>query len=93
MLDSARAGEIDVLVGTQLLDEGIDLPLLSRVVLAWPARSEGRITQRIGRALRVHEEKAAPVIFDIVDSMVGVLAHQARARRRLFERTFGKVAA
>lgn len=84
ILDEAREGAVDVIVGTSLLDEGIDLPRLSRVVLAWPAKSASRIVQRIGRALRVCEGKAAPIVFDIVDSHVGVLRHQARARARIF---------
>lgn len=89
ILDAARGGELDVIVGTQILDEGIDLPRLSRVVLAWPARAEGRIVQRIGRALRVHEGKAPPIVFDIVDERVGVLAWQAKQRARAIERAFG----
>jgi superfamily II DNA or RNA helicase len=94
-LEAARAGELAVIVGTQLLDEGVDLPRLSRVVLAWPAKAEGRIVQRIGRALRVHEGKAEPLAIDIVDEHVGVLRSQARARRGVFERSFlaGRVAA
>jgi superfamily II DNA or RNA helicase len=88
ILDGARLGQIDVIVGTQLLDEGIDLPRLSRVVLAWPARSEGRIVQRIGRALRVHESKASPIVFDITDPAIGVLHNQARQRRRIFAQAF-----
>ena len=46
------------------------------------------LIQRIGRALRVHESKAAPVVFDIVDRGVGVLDYQARTRRRIFEHSF-----
>jgi superfamily II DNA or RNA helicase len=85
---AARTGELDVIVGTQVLDEGIDLPLLSRVHLAWPARAEGRIIQRIGRALRVVAGKPAPRALDYVDS-VGVLAHQARIRAAVFSRAWG----
>jgi superfamily II DNA or RNA helicase len=95
ILSGARIGEIDVIVGTQLLDEGIDLPALSRVVLAWPARSEGRIVQRIGRALRVHEGKSQPIVFDVTDRGVSVLKYQAFQRRRIFARVFttGRAAA
>ena len=87
-LDRARAGEVDVIVATQLFDEGVDIQNLSRVHLVFPARAEGRIVQRCGRALRVIEGKSVPVIFDYVDPLVGVLHHQARLRRRLFKRTW-----
>lgn len=87
-IDDARSGALDVLVGTQLLDEGIDIPRLSRVVLAWPARAEGRLVQRVGRTLRVFAGKARPLAIDVVDDRVGVLRAQAAHRRRAFDRAF-----
>jgi superfamily II DNA or RNA helicase len=39
LLDEARAGELSVLVATSLADEGLDLPRLSRVFLAYPGRA------------------------------------------------------
>ncbi|MBX3198253.1 MAG: DEAD/DEAH box helicase family protein [Labilithrix sp.] len=94
-LDAARTGAADVVVGTQILDEGIDLPALSRVVLGWPSKSEARLVQRIGRALRIQEGKSEPVAIDIVDPNVGVLRNQARQRASIFSRAFapGRAAA
>ncbi len=91
ILTDAREGRLDVIVGTQLLDEGIDVARLSRVVLAWPSKAEGRLIQRIGRALRMHETKAAPLVLDLVDVNVGPLKWQARARRAAFERNFAAI--
>jgi len=53
------------------------------------ARAEGRLVQRVGRCLRVHASKAPPVVYDIVDTHVGLLRHQARQRRAVIERVFG----
>ncbi|MBU8901084.1 DEAD/DEAH box helicase, partial [Corallococcus sp. M34] len=39
LLDKARQGRVSVLVATSLADEGLDLPRLSRVFLAFPSRS------------------------------------------------------
>lgn len=89
VLAAARAGELDVIVATQLFDEGIDVPRLSRVYLAFPSKAEPRFVQRIGRALRVHAEKAAPLVFDFHDPRVGVLRHQASCRAEIFARVFG----
>lgn len=88
ILAKARAGELDVLLGSTVADEGIDIPGLGAVVLTMPSRSEGRLMQRIGRAIRNAPGKATPTIYDLVDD-VGPLAAQARARAYVFRRAFG----
>jgi superfamily II DNA or RNA helicase len=90
ILDSMRTGKLDVIVATSLADEGLDLPNLTRLVLAWPQRAEGRFVQRVGRILRVQEGKATPQVFDLVDS-VGPLKYQAKSRARTFAREFSAV--
>ncbi len=88
-LELARRGEIDVLISTQLFDEGVDVARLARVFLVAPSKSEGRMIQRIGRALRVHEAKAQPLVVDFADVQVGVLDYQAKVRAGIFRRIFG----
>lgn len=92
ILDGARQGLVDVLVASTVFDEGIDIPRLSLVALAFPAKHAGRITQRIGRALRIHEMKPAPVVLDFVDVNVGPLKWQARTRARVFAEQWGHAA-
>ncbi len=80
-----QAGEVDVLVSTlQLLGEGFDCPGLSSLVLATPVRFKGRLTQVVGRILRPADGKR-PVVFDYIDSRVGVLRAQARSRERALD--------
>jgi superfamily II DNA or RNA helicase len=67
LLKAARAGNVPVLIGTQLADEGLDVPTLDTVILAAPSNSKGRTQQRIGRGLRPGE-KARPVVWDLVDA-------------------------
>jgi superfamily II DNA or RNA helicase len=81
---AARDRAVDVIVGTQILDEGVDVAPLSRVFMVWPSKAEGRLVQRIGRALRPLPGKSRPVAFDFVDARVGVLRHQARQRRAVY---------
>lgn len=88
-LGAMRSGELAVLVATLLADEGLDIPRLSRCVLAGPAKAAGRTEQRIGRIMRPAPGKAGAVLIDIVDQRVGVLEHQARKRRAVFERVLG----
>lgn len=87
---AARHGELDVLVATTLADEGLDIPRLSRLFLAGAQKAEARLVQRVGRVIRPHHEKGAPVIFDFADSQCGVLANQARKRAAVFAAHWGE---
>jgi superfamily II DNA or RNA helicase len=51
-----------------------------------------RLAQRIGRVLRPHGGKLAPVVFDVIDPLFGVLAYQATRRARTFREAWGLVA-
>ncbi|MDB4995757.1 MAG: putative helicase [Myxococcaceae bacterium] len=83
-LDRARRGELDVVTATSLADEGLDLPRISRLFLVAPGKAESRLIQRVGRVLRPHPKKGAPIVFDFVDVRSGVLANQARKRDLVF---------
>lgn len=52
------------------LSTGVSINAIFNVVLAEGFRSEQRIIQSIGRALRLHEQKIIATIFDIVDVFV-----------------------
>lgn len=89
LLEGARAGTLAVLVATSLADEGLDLPRLSRVFLAYPSRARGRTVQRLGRLMRPHAGKARPVLVDFVDRKVPILRRQHLDRRRLYAEVLG----
>lgn len=89
MLDEARAGRLSVLVATSLADEGLDLPRLSRVFLAYPGRSRGRTIQRLGRLMRPHPGKTDAVLFDFADRKVPILRRHHLERRRLYAEVLG----
>ena len=88
-LDKMRAGQIKVLIATTLADEGLDLPNLSRVFLAYPGRARGRTMQRLGRLMRPFPDKERPMLFDFVDRKVPVLRRQHLERRRLYAEVLG----
>jgi superfamily II DNA or RNA helicase len=67
-----------------LADEALDVPILSRVVLTFPGKHDGRIVQQVGRALREFPDKDDSLIIDVVDDKVRVLGRQAKARESAY---------
>ena len=86
--EAARKGQLQVLCATSLADEGLDLPILSRIYLVFPARAQTRTTQRLGRLMRPHPDKGQAILFDFVDN-VRALRFQYADRRRLYNRILG----
>ncbi|MBZ5579126.1 MAG: excinuclease ABC subunit UvrB [Acidobacteriia bacterium] len=86
ILRDLRRGEFDVLIGINLLREGLDLPEVSLVAILDAdkegfLRSAGSLIQTIGRAAR-HVEGRAILYADVMtDSMKKALDETARRRR------------
>lgn len=83
-------GEIDVLIGTNILDVGVDVPAVGIVVLAGGGKAEVTHRQRIGRGLR--EKKVLPnaaLIVDFADETNNHLRKHAFSRRQIVEQTPG----
>jgi superfamily II DNA or RNA helicase len=85
VLAEVASGEISCLTATSLADEGLDLARLDTVILAAPSRNEGRVQQRVGRALRPGLGKGQPVVVDLVDAF-GAALGMASKRRSLYQR-------
>jgi superfamily II DNA or RNA helicase len=83
ILGRMRSGDVDVVVATSLADEGLDAPRVDTVVLTEPTRNVGRVLQRIGRALRPHEDGQEPLIVDVVDTW-GPYRGYAKAREKVY---------
>lgn len=64
-LERLAKGEIDVLLGTNILDVGVDVPATYFVVLAGGGKAEVAVRQRIGRGLRA--KKNGPNVTFVVD--------------------------
>ena len=79
-----QAGKVTVLYSTlSLIAEGFDCPGLDSLLITSPVRFSGRLKQVVGRVMRPADGKQ-PVVIDYVDSRVGLLEHQAKARRRVY---------
>lgn len=64
-LKRLATGETDVLIGSTILDVGVDVPAVGMVILAGGGKAEVALRQRIGRGLRA--KKRGPNIALIVD--------------------------
>ncbi len=82
-------GSIDVLIGSTILDVGVDVPSIGIVVLAGGGKAEVSLRQRVGRGLR--EKKGhlpnIALIVDFADDFNTHLLTHARQRRAIIEAT------
>lgn len=91
-LAAVGRGEIDVLIGSTILDVGVDCPAVGMVINAGGGKAEVALRQRIGRGLRA--KKSGPnvcLIVDFVDAGNKYLVKHARQRREIVEATPGFV--
>jgi superfamily II DNA or RNA helicase len=86
IVDRMSRGKIKTVIATgQLLGEGFDCPALTTLFIATPIKFDGRLVQYLGRVLRPAPGKDKAVVFDFVDSRVGVLRASASARQRVYQ--------
>ena len=74
-----HGGETDIITNCDLFGVGLDVPSLGSVVLARPTRSTVVHLQQIGRVLRPHPGKTAPIVLDHAGNCLrlgGPLAHR-----------------
>lgn len=86
ILRDLRLGEFDVLVGVNLLREGLDIPEVSLVVITDAdkegfLRSETSLIQTIGRAARNADSKVIMYADKMTDSMKFAIEETARRRK------------
>lgn len=67
ILDMKR-GDIDVIIASQIFDQGVDIPELDALILAGSGKSTARALQRIGRVIRKNEGKRNAIVLDFYDN-------------------------
>ncbi len=85
ILDAFRAGELDALIASSILNEGEDLPKLE-LVINCAGRSNERInTQRDGRVLRIDRsgQKRRSIIVDFYDIEEHYMENHSRKRMQI----------
>ena len=86
IINGLRSGEFDVLVGINLLREGLDMPEVELVAILDAdkegfLRSEGALIQTVGRVARNQNGRAIMYADEITDSMRRAIDETARRRK------------
>jgi superfamily II DNA or RNA helicase len=66
-IDAFRDNEIDVLISTGVIKEGVNLPRISTIINAAGGKSKSYIKQWMGRGERIHESKSEVEFHDFYD--------------------------
>jgi superfamily II DNA or RNA helicase len=91
-LKALKTGKLQILIGSTILDVGVDVPAVGMVILAGGMKAEVSHRQRVGRGLRA--KKDAPNVAFIVDFTDHWNAHtreHARLRQEIIAQTPGFV--
>lgn len=91
MLGKLGRKEIDALIGTTILDVGVDVPAVGVVILGGGGKAEVALRQRIGRGLREKRDGSPNVCFivDFLDEHNNTLRSHANTRKAIVESTPG----
>lgn len=84
-----RDGKISILIGTQHLVEGVDVPSLDVVILAYCGKSERIQIQSCGRVLRLTKNGNMAYIVDFSDEKDPILNYQFKTRLKNYLTTIG----
>lgn len=79
--------QYDIIVATGIYDEGYNLPSLDCLILAAGGKSSIKLTQRIGRVLRIKPEGKGAIIYDFKDTIKYLKTHYIK-RRKILENEF-----
>lgn len=92
-LQKLAVNDIDVLIGTTILDVGVDVPSVGAIILGGGGKAEIALRQRIGRGLRAKKPPMPNVcfVFDFHDRYNDHLTKHGAARRRIVMETPGFV--
>lgn len=90
-LQALGRGEIDVLIGSTILDVGVDVPSVGMIVMAGGGKAEVALRQRIGRGLRRKPKGQLNVayVIDFYDGKNKHLIAHSNQRRHIVESTPG----
>ena len=84
VLNKVKSGKLKILIGTKILDAGIDVDSFKCLVACSAGKSYISILQRIGRILRVRNDKKDVIVFDLYDRTSRILYKHAKERVKYY---------
>jgi superfamily II DNA or RNA helicase len=81
-----KAGDVDVVVSTAILDEGVDVPNINAVVYARGGKSIRKLLQGIGRGLRKKDDGSSLKFYDFIDNTSGYLLKHSLNRYKTLKK-------
>ena len=91
MLDDFANGRFPVLVGSSVMNVGVDVPTIKSMVNAAGGKSLTLLLQRIGRSLRKHPTKQEVIYVDYIDHHPNYIESHANLRKYFYNTYFTKV--
>jgi superfamily II DNA or RNA helicase len=84
--------KINILVGSKVIGEGIDINSTEELILATGGKSEIEIIQAVGRAVRLSEGKDKAIVYDFDFEDTKFLTKHTQERIRIYKEQFdGKI--
>lgn len=88
-MNKFKTGELQILIGSSHVYEGVDIPNLDSVIMAVVGRSNRRIIQGVGRSLRRTKNGKYSYVVDFTDDNSGVLQFHSSERRKMYSNLIG----
>jgi len=83
VINQFRQRSRSVLIGSSILNEGVDLPEITVLINAAGGKSSVQYYQKIGRALRLCDDKNRAIVIDFLDQGIRFMDKHARARIKI----------
>lgn len=84
-IDDFKSGKVKAAICSVIFFEGIDIPNLDGLVNAAGGKSIIQVVQRVGRTVRMEENKLTPKIIDFDDSFHPTFKRQSKNRIKVYK--------
>lgn len=89
LLDKLKNGELDILISSNILDEGVDVSGINAIIYARGMKSMRKLLQGIGRGLRLKADRSNLRFYDFIDDTnLNLLLHSKGRYETLTEEKF-----
>lgn len=89
MIKKFNAGEIEGLVGTSVIGEGVDTKACGAIINCSGGKARSELLQKVGRAIRKFPGKVVGYYFDFYDNRQKHLVSHSKQRIEIIESTYG----